>query len=86
MKIAVVGKGNTGQAVLDLLGSQSVYEIFDSSNTVTVEKLNNADAVIIFVSAKVLADILPILLETTTPLFVEQQVLNILKMLLSKLL
>ncbi|API86138.1 dihydrodipicolinate reductase C-terminal domain-containing protein [Francisella uliginis] len=68
MKIAIVGKGNTGQAVLDLLGSQNIYEVFDSNNTVTVEKLNNAEAVIIFVSAKILEDILPILLETKTPI------------------
>lgn len=68
MKIAVVGKGNIGQAVLDLLGSQNIYEVFDSSNIVTAEKLNNVDAVIIFVSAKVLADILPVLLEAKTPI------------------
>ncbi|MED7787673.1 dihydrodipicolinate reductase C-terminal domain-containing protein [Francisella sp. 19X1-34] len=68
MKIVVVGKGNTGQAVLDLLGSQNIYEVFDSNNIVTVEKLNNADAVIVFVSAKVLQEILPVLLETKTPI------------------
>ena len=68
MKIAVVGKGNTGQAVLDLLGSQNINEVFDSNNAVTVDRLNNADAIIIFVSAKVLEDMLPVLLETKTPI------------------
>lgn len=67
MKIAVVGKGNTGQAVLDLLGKQNVYEVFDSNNLVTAERLNNADAVIVFVSASVLMEILPTLLEIQVP-------------------
>ncbi|BCD92446.1 4-hydroxy-tetrahydrodipicolinate reductase [Francisella halioticida] len=68
MRIAVVGKGNTGQAVIDLLGNDNIYEIFDSNNAVVIEKLNSADAVIVFVSAEVLAKILPVLLETKTPI------------------
>ena len=67
MKIAVIGKGNTGQAVIDLLGKKNILKVFDSKNIVTLEELNQADAIIVFVSGEVLTKILPILLQTSTP-------------------
>lgn len=67
MKIAVIGKGKTGQAVIDLLGQANIYDVFDSKNVVSVEKLKNADAIIVFVSGEVLAEILDILLTVDMP-------------------
>ncbi|WP_395946602.1 dihydrodipicolinate reductase C-terminal domain-containing protein [Caedibacter taeniospiralis] len=64
MKIAVIGKGKTGQSVIDLLSRKEVVEVFDSQNVVTVEKLNKADVAIVFVNAKVLDNILPVLLQS----------------------
>ena len=49
MKIAVIGKGKTGSEVIRLLGKKRIFDIFDSKNVVTTEKLKGADAVIIFI-------------------------------------
>ncbi|WP_116964607.1 dihydrodipicolinate reductase C-terminal domain-containing protein [Fastidiosibacter lacustris] len=64
MKVAVIGKGKTGQAVIDLLKDNEISDIFDSQNLVTVEKLNKADVAIVFVNAVALRSILPILLQS----------------------
>jgi 4-hydroxy-tetrahydrodipicolinate reductase len=68
MKIAIVGKGKTGQAVVDILGTDNISEIFDSKNIVTSEKLDKADIAIIFVDRDTLINIMPILLNTATPI------------------
>ena len=68
MKIAVIGKGKTGQAVIDLLAKENIFDIFDSKNPLTIEKLNQADIAIVFVSYDTLTKIMPILLKTNTPI------------------
>lgn len=64
MKVAIIGRGKTGKAVLDLLKEDEISDVFDSQNLVTVEKLNKATVAIIFVSADVLRQILPVLLQS----------------------
>ncbi len=66
MKIAIIGKGKTGQAVIDSLSAENIFNIFDSNNTITQEKLDEADAAIVFVDSDTLTSIIPILLGTTT--------------------
>ena len=68
MKIAIVGKGKAGKAVIDLFGTNNISEVFDSRNILTLEKLNKTDAVIIFVDCHTLTSIMPTLLKTTTPI------------------
>lgn len=68
MKIAIVGRGKTGQAVVDILGTDNIAEIFDSKNLVTLEKLDKADIAIIFVDRNTLTNIMPTLLNTRTPI------------------
>ncbi|MCF6768301.1 dihydrodipicolinate reductase [Thiotrichales bacterium 19S11-10] len=67
MKVAVIGKGKTGQAVIDLLQKDQISGIFDSKNKVTVEKLAQADIAIVFVNAQVFKEIVPILLSAKIP-------------------
>lgn len=64
MTVAVIGRGKTGKAVLDLLKEDEISDVFDSHNLVTVEKLNKAAVAIVFVSADVLRQILPDLLQS----------------------
>ena len=64
MKVAVIGKGKTGQAIIDLLTPVNISDIFDSKNSATVDKLNKAEVAIVFVNADVLRTILPILLQS----------------------
>lgn len=64
MKVAVIGCGKTGQAVVDLLKADEITDVFDVNNVATVEKLNKADVAIVFVSADVLKNILPTLLQS----------------------
>lgn len=49
MKIAVIGRGKTGGEVCKLLDEDLIIGPFDSSNPPTVDKLEPADAAIIFV-------------------------------------
>ncbi|WP_119342916.1 4-hydroxy-tetrahydrodipicolinate reductase [Facilibium subflavum] len=67
MKVAVIGKGKTGSAVIELLGKDSVQAVYDSKNKVTAEKLKIADIAIVFVNATVFASILPELLQSQIP-------------------
>ena len=68
MKIAIVGKGKTGQAVIDSLPSENISAIFHSTKPITIEDLDQADAIIIFVNAEVLHQLLPVLLQIKTPI------------------
>ena len=68
MKIAVIGKGKTGQAVIDGLADEQISRVYHSKNPVTLEQLNKADAAIVFVDAQIFQQILPILLTTKTPI------------------
>lgn len=66
MKIAVIGTGKTGGKVVELLGND-LAEAFDGSNPPTAEKLEKADAVIIFVPGDAVQDILDEVIESGTP-------------------
>lgn len=66
MKIAVIGTGKTGGKVVELLGDE-LAEAFDSTNLPTVEKLKQADAVIIFVPGDAVPDILDPVIESGIP-------------------
>ncbi|MFD2532621.1 dihydrodipicolinate reductase C-terminal domain-containing protein [Gracilimonas halophila] len=66
MKISVIGTGKTGGKVVELLGDD-LAEAFDGSNPPTVEKLQQADAVIIFVHGDAVPDILDEVIESGTP-------------------
>jgi 4-hydroxy-tetrahydrodipicolinate reductase len=66
MKIAVIGTGKTGGKVMELLGEE-LSEAFDSSNPPTVEKLQAADAVIIFVPGDAVPDVLGKVIEAGIP-------------------
>ncbi|AJI45792.1 dihydrodipicolinate reductase [Francisella tularensis subsp. novicida] len=67
MRVAIVGNGKTGTAVSGLLSQDQISGIYDSKNVLTIEALQNADVAIVFVNAKILQELLPILLETNTP-------------------
>ncbi len=67
MKVAVIGKGKTGQAVIDLLKREEIHQVFDSQNPPTCEKLKGADVAVVFVNAAVFEHIYPVLLEAQIP-------------------
>lgn len=65
MKIAVIGKGKTGKYVTSILEEKNIsFEVFDSQNTVSVEKLENFTHSIIFVPGEVFINLIPILLNS----------------------
>ena len=64
MKVAVIGRGKTGSAVITGLGSQQIQDIYHSTNPVTVDKLQGADVAIVFVPGMHFAKILPILIKS----------------------
>lgn len=66
MKISVIGTGKTGGKVVELLGDE-LAEAFDASNKPTVEKLKQADAVIIFVPGDAVSDIIDDVIEAGIP-------------------
>lgn len=66
MKIAVIGTGKTGGKVVELLGEE-LSEAFDAHNPPTVEKLKQADAVIIFVPGDAVPDIIDDVIESGIP-------------------
>jgi 4-hydroxy-tetrahydrodipicolinate reductase len=64
MKYAIIGKGKTGGKVIELLAQKkAVYEVFDSSNVATAEKLKEFDVVICFVPGPSFESLIPTLLE-----------------------
>lgn len=66
MKIAVIGTGKTGGKVVELLGEE-LSEAFDEHNPPTVEKLKQADAVIIFIPGDAVPDVMDDVLEAGIP-------------------
>jgi 4-hydroxy-tetrahydrodipicolinate reductase len=68
MKFAIIGKGKTGKAVIASLDSTNISNVFDSKNTPTIEMLDQADVVIVFISSEALTTIMPVLLGTSTPI------------------
>ncbi|HBX67565.1 MAG TPA: hypothetical protein DEG32_15930 [Balneolaceae bacterium] len=66
MKIAVIGAGKTGGKVVELLGDE-LSEVFDGDNKLTVEKLKESDAAIIFVPGDAVSDIIGTVIESGIP-------------------
>lgn len=67
MKIAVIGTGKTGSEVVDLLDPENVIGPFNTSNKPTPEKLEDADAIIIFVPGTAVGEIFDTVLQTGIP-------------------
>lgn len=65
-KFGVVGTGKTGAVVKELLGGQAVA-CFTRSHRLTFEKVQGLDALIVFVPADGLTELLPLLLECRKP-------------------
>jgi 4-hydroxy-tetrahydrodipicolinate reductase len=63
MKIAVIGTGKTGTEVLELLNNEQIVGPFNTINPPTVEKLQPAEAAIIFVPGSAVDDILNVVLD-----------------------
>lgn len=70
MKIAVIGNGNTGKAVGQLLEDQEIIGPFDSKKKITLEQLNTADAGIIFIPPEAFKEYENIFMQTSTPLVI----------------
>ena len=66
MKIGVVGRGKTGQAVIDVLGARAA-QVFSRANPMEMNTLSDLDALIVFVPADALTEILPNLIESGLP-------------------
>lgn len=64
MKIAVIGTGKTGGEVLRILDEEQVVGPFDSTNAATVDKLELADAAIIFVPGSAVEEIMAPVMES----------------------
>lgn len=65
MKYAVIGNGKTGSFVSELLSkSNQSFEIFDSKNTATVDKLKSFDVAICFVNGPVFESLIETLLNS----------------------
>ncbi len=67
MRVAVIGRGKAGSAVITGLGCEQIHDIYHSTNLVTVDKLQGADVVIVFVPGMHFATILPILIKANIP-------------------
>ena len=67
MKIAVIGTGKTGGKVIEVLNENQIVGPFDSSNKPTAEKLNEADAAILFVPGTAAEELMEPLLESGIP-------------------
>lgn len=64
MKIALLGKGKTGEHVLKL---NPDCEIFDTQNPPTFEKLSSVDVIISFLPGDAFESYIPLLIETKKP-------------------
>ncbi|MEM9242818.1 MAG: dihydrodipicolinate reductase C-terminal domain-containing protein [Pseudomonadota bacterium] len=69
MKIAIVGKGKTGQSIINCLHKEQISGIYSSQQPATASELNKADVVIVFVPASVFleTDLWSALLESQKP-------------------
>jgi 4-hydroxy-tetrahydrodipicolinate reductase len=66
MKVAVVGAGKTGSAVIDLLVDE-VIGPFNSKNKVSYDELVKADVAIVFTPGEVFLEVFPHLIEAKIP-------------------
>lgn len=67
-RIAIIGNGKTGHAVVNCLPDDAIYDVYDSNNPVTGSALSKADAAIVFVNHVVLNAILPELIQARIPI------------------
>lgn len=65
MKIALLGKGQTGGRVLELHEGETT--VFDTTNPVTSEKLKGHDVIISFLPGEAFRELIPTLLESGIP-------------------
>ncbi|MFZ9035879.1 MAG: dihydrodipicolinate reductase C-terminal domain-containing protein [Francisellaceae bacterium] len=68
MKVAVIGKGKTGQAVINTLTHHRIETIYDSQTPLSAYSLNKADAAIVFIPANALSTLLPELMASSIPI------------------
>lgn len=66
MKISVIGTGKTGSKVVEMLGDR-LLDAFDENNLPTIEKLQKADALIVFVPGDAVSEIIEMILASGTP-------------------
>jgi len=66
LKLALLGKGKTGQYVLELLDKKNVT-IFDSKNLPTIESLKGHNAIISFLPGDVFIEYIPMLKASKIP-------------------
>ena len=67
MRVALIGTGKTGGAVQHLVASNDLVGPFNSRNPATSSALQDADVVIVFVEGAVMADLVPLLIESAKP-------------------
>jgi 4-hydroxy-tetrahydrodipicolinate reductase len=67
MKFAVIGTGKTGGKVVEILNKNQIVGPFDSSNKPTAEKLEEADAAILFVPGGAVDELIAPLMESGIP-------------------
>lgn len=67
MNVAVIGTGKTGGEVVDLLDPENIVGPFNTENKPVLEKLEGADAIIIFVPGSAVDDIIETVRESKTP-------------------
>lgn len=63
LSYAIIGKGKTGQHVVELLKLNKV-EVFDSTHKPTVERLKKHDVAICFLPGSAFTDLIPVLLDS----------------------
>lgn len=67
MKFAVIGTGNTGAKVVEVLDDKQIVGPFDELNKPTTQKLKKADAAILFVPAPAVDELIEPLIESGIP-------------------
>ena len=67
MKFAVIGTGKTGGKVVEMLDEDQIVGPFNSNNKPTVEKLQKADAAILFVPGPAVDEIMKPLMQSGIP-------------------
>ncbi|MFZ4713343.1 MAG: dihydrodipicolinate reductase C-terminal domain-containing protein [Bacteriovoracaceae bacterium] len=70
-KVSVLGRGKTGGKVIELLNDHHAFrlsEVFHSQNAPLLKKMEEADALVVFVNGDVLENIMPILMRLDRPI------------------
>lgn len=69
--ISILGSGKTGHHVIEALKDHHSFklgEVFNSKNFITLEKLKEVDGLIVFVTAEILGQLIPILIKANKPI------------------